>query len=1034
MKSNDYIQQILNDDDIKSLLNKSNQMYHLQSVCPKDSILDSSEIELSCRLAFLLIGLSFKENSDSKWKEYAYKLLKNLQIRRREDIDLFDEIMGYDISDKSLIYYFYLSSLALVLDKTISARIELNDYVDSGNEEKSWSKRVFSGILKSLFFLIRKSNGFEDIRKSILEISKLQSEQSKFEEEYLNKFDIHTQKEEALVLVSLYHTSKAITETAEYLLNGYKYKKRIDNVVRQHVDIALEIMPSNIRLRDFVYIIHQDLLCLIRNSIWYGTAFQDQIKKLCIFKSSQDILELLPSQRQAMQQNLFDVYANASIVQMPTSAGKTMLAEFNIVLTKSLRRDAKIVYVVPSRALVNQVYFDLRKDLSALGLNVERTSSSSEIDPTEADFLIADDVDIIVSTPEKLDLLIRRSHSSVEDVSLFIIDEAHTIENGERGAKLELLISMLRRERPNAKYMLLSPFLPGDKEALTEWLGGGNVINVDWKPSEKIIVGLTATKKKAKFKLLESAYSFNLYQEDDVEIKNPYTLKSTSKKDRILEFSCHHFSAKGKTELILCQGRRIANKVAEKIYGWVDSNVDSEEIQLVQKYIDEELGCSTSFSRFLGKGVAVHHAGLSDETKLLTEHLIRRGLINFVCATTTIAEGVNFPVSTVYFDTYYRGSHDNVLSANDFWNIAGRAGRTFVDDFGKIILPFNTDKNAETGKSIIRKGAEELTSVLAKLFVDREYILQTLAKERGIEVLMHEYKESFAPIFQYFVHLLNVADNEYAVEIDDLFKDSLVYFMLDNDRQKNKFIDLCRQIYLTIQTRYANNIGALKYADKTGFSVPSVLQIMHQKASNPAISDLNTWTPNVMFNRRNPANLTQKIKAISELRETGLGTDDKSAPFNPELVAKMIIQWVKGDKINAISSIHPHFADDDTDIRLTDFVSYMNQLRFKASWGLSALEGIVKGNENEIKDSYIPSYVYYGVDNNPSLAMRMLGIPRSLSLSLSQIITQPISQYSFSKLRNMINSLSIENWENLKPKHSRLTGEEWKHIVEILMK
>lgn len=1033
MNNLDYIQQILNDDDIKALLNKSNQTYHLQSLCPKDFILDSSEIELSCRLAFLLIGLSFKENADSKWIEYAYKLLKNIHFSRVEDFNIFDKIMGYDISDKALIYYFYLSSLALILDKTISARIDLKEYADFDKEEKSWEKRVFSGILKSLFFLIRKSNGFEDIRKAIFEISKLQNEQSKFEDEYLSKFDIQTQKEEALILVGLYHTSKAITETAEYLINGYEYKKRIDNVVRQHIDIALEIMPSNIRLRDFVYIIYQDLLCLIRNSIWNGTAFQDQIKKLCTFKSSQNILELLPSQRQAMQQNLFDVYANASIVQMPTSAGKTMLAEFNIVLTKSLRKDAKVVYVVPSRALVNQVYFDLRKDLSAIGLNVERTSSASEIDPTEADFLIADDVDIIVSTPEKLDLLIRRSHSSVEDVSLFIIDEAHTIENGERGAKLELLISMLRRERPNAKYMLLSPFLPGDKEALTEWLGGGNVINVDWKPSEKIIIGLTATKKKAKFRLLQSAYSFNLYQDDEKEIKNPYPLKSTTSKDHILEFSCRHFSAKGKTELILCKGRGSANKVAEKIYGWIDDSIDSEEIRLVQKYIDEELGCSTSFSRFLGKGVAVHHAGLSDETKLLTEHLIRQGLINFVCATTTIAEGVNFPVSTVYFDTYHRGGQ-NILSANDFWNIAGRAGRTLVDDFGKIILPFNTPKNIETGKSILRNGAEELTSVLAKLFVDREYILETLAKERGIEVLMYEYKESFGPIFQYFVHLLNVSDNEYAIEIDDLFKDSLVYFMLDNDRQRSKFIDLCRQIYFTIQSRYANNIGVLKYADKTGFSVPSVLQIMHQKATNPAIADLDTWTVNVMFNRRNPNNLTEKIKAISELRETGLGTDDKAAPFNPELVAKMIIRWVKGDKINAISSIHPHFAADDADIRLTDFVSYMNQLRFKASWGLSALEGIVKGNENEMRDSYIPSYVYYGVDNNPSLAMRMLGIPRSLSLSLSQIITQPISQYSFSKLRKMINSLSLENWNELKPKHSKLTGDEWKHIVSILMK
>lgn len=82
---------------------------------------------------------------------------------------------------------------------------------------------------------------------------------------------------------------------------------------------------------------------------------------------------------------------------------------------------------------------------------------------------------------------------------------------------------------------------------------------------------------------------------------------------------------------------------------------------------------------------------------------------------------------------------------------------------------------------------------------------------------MAEYTDAFSPIFQYFVHLLNVSNNELAVDIDDLFKDSLVYFMLDNEQQRNKFIDLCKQIYLTIQARYANNIGVLKYADKTGF-------------------------------------------------------------------------------------------------------------------------------------------------------------------------------------------------------------------------
>ena len=59
-------------------------------------------------------------------------------------------------------------------------------------------------------------------------------------------------------------------------------------------------------------------------------------------------------------------------------------------------------------------------------------------------------------------------------------------------------MTMLRRERPDAKYIVLSPFLPGNRDALTEWLGGGKDIHIDWKPSEKIVFGIKTTTKKVK--------------------------------------------------------------------------------------------------------------------------------------------------------------------------------------------------------------------------------------------------------------------------------------------------------------------------------------------------------------------------------------------------------------------------------------------------------------------------------------------------------------------------------------------------------
>lgn len=182
------------------------------------------------------------------------------------------------------------------------------------------------------------------------------------------------------------------------------------------------------------------------------------------------------------------------------------------------------------------------------------------------------------------------------------------------------------------------------------------------------------------------------------------------------------------------------------------------------------------------------------------------------------------------------------------------------------------------------------------------------------------------------------------------------------------------------------------------------------------------------------SNLTEKIKVIATLKETNLGTDSKEAPFSPELIAKMVTAWVKGDKLNSISLIHPSYKTLKDDERMTEFMKKMNDIRFKTSWGLSALEGIVKGNQDEIQDSYIPSLVYYGVDSEKPLALRMLGIPRSLSFSLANIIDGDLKKFSYSSLRKKIKGLSASDWDNLKPKKSNLTGDEWRRIVEILMK
>lgn len=1037
------IKNILQKESIILLLNESEKRHILgQLKLPLTSELNDGEV---LRLSFFLINAIFSETENGYEKAIPYKLLKSIDINSEKGTSLFEEVFGIEGVDSKTLYYFYLANIALKADKQISIRVDLKEYNPITDGNSNWKYRLLNKAFEAYILLVRKQNGFSDIERALAVIETLKKEQQLYEETYLKQFSTANEVQEAYILLSLYHLSKAVVETATYLKKGYDYKERLDAVIRQHLDIAKKLVKSEPRLNSVFQLFEFGLNTLYKNAIWTHTKLGDKVRKLCEQKAKLGVLELLPSQREALtEKNLLDVAANVTVLQMPTSGGKTLLAEFNIIVTKALRADAKIVYIVPSRALVNQVYFELKSDLEPLDFVIEKTSSAIEIDPTEDSFLGEDEtIDVLVSTPEKLDLLIRRKHSSVDDVSMFILDEAHTIQNGERGAKLELLLAILRRERPNAKYMLLSPFIKNADTIITEWLGGGNSIALDWKPSEKLMLGINThitpkrTKNEIHIEVLHSPYE-SIKPIGKTIIPNPYEIINTGDKGQVLEFSVKHFAEKEKAFLVLCNGKGPANKRASFISDFVDDFEINDDVKLVKKFIEDEVGRQTLLSRVIEKGIVTHHSGMSDETKLLVEHLIREKRVQFVCASTTIAEGVNFPVSTVFFDDYRKG-RDCMLNSNDFWNIAGRAGRTLVDNYGKIILPFNSDVNINSAKSLINKSANELTSVLAELFENADIIEQKLKEIDGLKELFRDYSDSLSPLIQYFVHLLTVGENEYFVsEIEDLFKDSLEYYLLDTVEKKEKFILICKSIYLSIQSKYQNQGGALSFADKTGFSVPSVLSVMAATSKNSEINDLNSWKKEQLFNKRNIDNLTGKIRVIANLRETNLGVDDSLARFNPELYAKIIIDWVKGEKLSSIANQHPTFNiqnknEQESEKRITDFVKKMNDIRFKASWGLSALEGIVRGNA-EIKDSHIPSLVYFGVDNEEALAFRMIGAPRVLSFSLQNILDKNLNEYSYKSLRSRVNSLTNSDWDGLKPSNSSLSGMEWKRISEILIR
>ena len=192
-------------------------------------------------------------------------------------------------------------------------------------------------------------------------------------------------------------------------------------------------------------------------------------------------------------------------VQMPTSAGKTLLAEFSIVQALALNPSSTVAYIVPTRALVTQVTKRLRSDIQTTdsqGRNVvvEAAVPVFELDPTE-DAMLSHRPDVLVTTPEKLTLLVRSGHPVVRDLALVVVDEAHHISDPSRGPRLELLLATLKRERgTSCHFLLLTPFLPNADE-LARWLGGADyaAISVDWRPSLQLRAVGHWPKRKGKF-------------------------------------------------------------------------------------------------------------------------------------------------------------------------------------------------------------------------------------------------------------------------------------------------------------------------------------------------------------------------------------------------------------------------------------------------------------------------------------------------------------------------------------------------------
>ena len=184
-----------------------------------------------------------------------------------------------------------------------------------------------------------------------------------------------------------------------------------------------------------------------------------------------EIALLRPAQEKSIKKGLLQ--GKNLLVCTPTASGKTLIAEL-AALKSIIEKKGKAIYIVPLKALASEKYNDFNRRYSHIAKIALSIGDIDSADPFLADY------DLIVTTSEKLDSLIRHHAPWLGNVATVVIDEIHLLNDAERGPTLEILITILKQLLKNTQIIGLSATI-GNPEELAEWLNAELVVD-EWRP------------------------------------------------------------------------------------------------------------------------------------------------------------------------------------------------------------------------------------------------------------------------------------------------------------------------------------------------------------------------------------------------------------------------------------------------------------------------------------------------------------------------------------------------------------------------
>ncbi len=427
------------------------------------------------------------------------------------------------------------------------------------------------------------------------------------------------------------------------------------------------------------------------------------------------------------------------VVCAPTGSGKTLVGEYAI--HRALARQRRVFYTTPLKALSNQKLRDFREQFG-----------QAQVGLLTGDVSINRDAPILVMTTEIFRNMlygtpIGEVGTSLAGVEAVVLDECHYMNDRQRGTVWEESIIYCPKE---IQLVALSATI-ANGEQLTDWIstvhGPTRLIYSDWRPIP------------LQFYYCQGKGLFPLLNAEKTQI-NPRLLRSSQPPGRgrkrgeflNLGYVVNQLAQRQMLPAIyFIFSRRGCDQALQQMGGV--NLLNPEESQALNQILDEFLArhgavVPKEHVAPLRQGIAAHHAGVLPLWKTLIEELFQQGLIKVVFATETLAAGINMPARTTVLSSLSKrtDSGHRLLTASEFLQISGRAGRRGMDDIGHVVTLQTPFEGAREAAYLATVGPDPLVSQFTPSYGMVLNLLQRHTLEEAKDLIERSFGQYLATL------------------------------------------------------------------------------------------------------------------------------------------------------------------------------------------------------------------------------------------------------------------------------------------------